>query len=81
MLSVWAGQRKAIFAALRSLLLAAIPAVGLAACREEPVSDVPEIRPVRTVTVEKRESGVPVVLTGRIESADEAALGFRIAGG
>jgi RND family efflux transporter MFP subunit len=35
---------------------------------------------VRTITVEKRESGTPVVLTGRIESADEAALGFRIGG-
>jgi RND family efflux transporter MFP subunit len=35
---------------------------------------------VRTVTVNKREAGSTVTLTGRIEAEDEAALGFRIAG-
>src|SRR5262249_32862815 len=40
----------------------------------------PEPRPVRTVTVERREAGVPVSLTGRIEAEDEVTLGFRIAG-
>jgi RND family efflux transporter MFP subunit len=30
--------------------------------------------------VEKREAGVPVTLTGRIEAEDEVTLGFRIAG-
>ena len=38
------------------------------------------MRPVRTVTVSKREAGSTVTLTGRIEAQDEAALGFRIAG-
>jgi RND family efflux transporter MFP subunit len=32
------------------------------------------------VTLEKGEAGVPVVLTGRIEALDEAALGFRLSG-
>ena len=35
---------------------------------------------MRTVTVEKREAGVPITLTGRIEAEDEVALAFRIAG-
>jgi len=35
---------------------------------------------VRTVVVEKREAGVPITLTGRIEAEDEVALAFRIAG-
>lgn len=65
---------------LRVPLIAAVPVLVLGACGEEPAADTPEIRPVRTVTVEKRESGTPVALTGRIESADEAALGFRIGG-
>ncbi len=37
-------------------------------------------RPVRTVTVEKREAATAITLTGRVESSDEAALGFRIGG-
>jgi RND family efflux transporter MFP subunit len=40
----------------------------------------PEARPVRTVTVERREAGVPITLTGRIEAEDEVSLAFRIAG-
>ena len=35
---------------------------------------------MRTVTVEKRQAGVPVVLTGRIEAEDEARLAFRLSG-
>jgi RND family efflux transporter MFP subunit len=57
-----------------------ILALALSACQEEPVADTPEVRPVRTIAVEKREAGTPIVLTGRIEAADEAALGFRISG-
>jgi RND family efflux transporter MFP subunit len=64
----------------RFCVVAALPALALSACSQEPKSKEPEVRPVRTVTVEKREVGIPLVLTGRIESADEASLGFRIAG-
>ena len=35
---------------------------------------------MRTVTVEKRQAGVPVVLTGRIEAEDEVRLAFRLSG-
>ena len=52
----------------------------LAACGEAEEEAQPEIRPVRTVTVEKRAAGVPVVLTGRIEAEDEARLAFRLGG-
>jgi RND family efflux transporter MFP subunit len=55
-------------------------AVALAACGQEPESAAPEVRPVRTVTVEKRAAGVPVVLTGRVEAEDEARLAFRLSG-
>lgn len=60
-------------------LIAPIAAL-LAACGQEPESREPQIRPVRTVTVEKREPSLPLVLTGRIASADEASIGFRIGG-
>ena len=39
-----------------------------------------EVRPVRTVTVDKREAGEPISLTGRIEAEDEVSLAFRISG-
>lgn len=65
---------------LRSCVLAALPALALSACGRQAEDKEVQVRPVRTVTVEKREVGIPLVLTGRIESADEASLGFRIAG-
>src|SRR4029453_5724355 len=40
----------------------------------------PEIRPVRTVPIAKRDAGVPVVLTGSIRAQDEAPLAFRVSG-
>jgi membrane fusion protein, multidrug efflux system len=52
----------------------------LSACGPDEDEAPPEIRPVRTVTVEMRASGVPVVLTGRIEAEDEARLAFRLSG-
>jgi RND family efflux transporter MFP subunit len=53
--------------------------VGLAGC-EQKIEQAPNIRPVRTVTVDKRTAGTPIVLTGRIEAEDEVALAFRISG-
>jgi membrane fusion protein, multidrug efflux system len=52
----------------------------LVGCRPESEAAAPQVRPVRTVTIEKREAGSPVTLTGRIEAKDEVALGFRISG-
>src|SRR5215470_3343147 len=62
-----------------ALALLGLPVL-LAACQPEAETAAPAPRPVRTVTVEKREAGVPITLTGRIEAEDEVALAFRIAG-
>jgi len=61
-------------------LLVAAAAALLAACQREAEVAAPEARPVRTTTVASGEVGVPIVLTGRIEARDEAALAFRISG-
>src|SRR4051812_47285347 len=52
----------------------------LAGCQPDVEAAVPQVRPVRTITTEKREAGVPVTLAGRIEAEDEVTLAFRIAG-
>jgi RND family efflux transporter MFP subunit len=52
----------------------------LTACQKETDTAVPEARPVRTATVEKRQAGVPLTFTGRIEAEDEVVLAFRISG-
>ena len=62
-----------------AFLLLALPAM-LAACGREPEVVATEARPVRTVTVEKREASAPITLTGRIEAEDQVALAFRISG-
>jgi RND family efflux transporter MFP subunit len=54
--------------------------VVLASCRPEADTSAPEARPVRTVTAAKQEAGTPVIMTGRIEAQDQAAIGFRISG-
>ena len=61
-------------------LLATVMAASLAACERAVEIAAPEARPVQAVTVEKREAGVLVTLTGRIEAEEEVALAFRIAG-
>ena len=63
---------------LRCLLPAA--AVLLSACSEEAKTPAPEVRPVRTVKVAKRNVGETVTFTGRIESENETRLAFRISG-
>ncbi len=67
-------------AIIRRLAIAAVFAQALSACGSEQKASGPEPRPVRTATIAKRETGTPLVLTGRIEAANEAALGFRISG-
>jgi hypothetical protein len=59
---------------LRLFVLAAAAAVLLVACEREVETVAQEARPVRTITVDKCDGGAPVVLTGRIEAEDEAAL-------
>jgi multidrug efflux pump subunit AcrA (membrane-fusion protein) len=68
---------------LKSLVyFATIPitALLLAGCEKESANEAIIARPVRTTTVEASRAATPLTFTGRIESADEAALGFRIGG-
>jgi membrane fusion protein, multidrug efflux system len=51
-----------------------------AACNQDAAAPVSEVRPVRTVTVAKREIGETIAFTGRIEAQNEARLAFRISG-
>jgi RND family efflux transporter MFP subunit len=78
MVSTWQKERLSKLAA--PLLLALSIPILLPSCSQENAAAAPEARPVRTITVERREAGVPVTLTGRIEAEDEVALSFRIAG-
>jgi RND family efflux transporter MFP subunit len=61
-------------------LVLLIAPVLLAACQRETETATPQARPVRTVTVEKREAGTQLTFTGRIEAEDEVSLSFRIGG-
>jgi membrane fusion protein, multidrug efflux system len=61
-------------------LVAIAPALPLAACQKETNAAAPTPRPVRTTTVEKRQAGQPIAITGRIEAEDEVNLAFRISG-
>ncbi len=65
---------------LRPLVLATATALLLVACERDVETVAQEARPVRTITVDKRDSGAPLVLTGRVEAENEAALAFRIPG-
>jgi RND family efflux transporter MFP subunit len=61
-------------------LLVLLAAAVLTACSRESESPPPEVRPVRTVTVVKRDAGETVAFTGRIEAENETPLAFRIGG-
>src|SRR5258708_3811114 len=63
-----------------SLSLLTVAAIFLSACSPEAETAAPEARPVRTVTVVKRDVGETVTYTGRIQAEDEARLAFRIGG-
>jgi membrane fusion protein, multidrug efflux system len=63
-----------------AVILTGLLATTLASCKEEAKVAEPQPRPVRTATVEMSGASSPVVVTGRIEALDEAALGFRISG-
>jgi RND family efflux transporter MFP subunit len=77
-------SRTGYFKTTRALPQTVLPLAALsmllAACEPSSDATAPTARPVRTLTVEKRDAGVPVMLTGRIAAEDEVALGFRISG-
>jgi membrane fusion protein, multidrug efflux system len=52
----------------------------LAACHKEEKAASQAIRPVRTVTVELRESGDTLSLTGEVQPRYQADIGFRVDG-
>jgi RND family efflux transporter MFP subunit len=54
--------------------------LALAACHKEEKAAAQSIRPVRTVTVELREAGETIALTGEIQPRYQADIGFRING-
>ena len=62
-------------------VLAALAAVlAVSACGKEEKAKAPEIRPVRTVTVEPRQGGETLSLTGEIQPRYQADIGFRVDG-
>jgi RND family efflux transporter MFP subunit len=64
---------------IKSVLLIGSVASLLTACGSEEASE-PEIRPVRAVTVEKREAGETISLAGIVESQIQVDFAFRIGG-
>src|SRR6516162_935152 len=54
--------------------------LALVACHKEEKAAAPDIRPVRTVTVEPREAGETLSLTGEIQPRYQADIGFRVDG-
>jgi RND family efflux transporter MFP subunit len=66
-----------VFLAAASLALSALAAGCTQTVKQEVVSD---IRPVRTITVQKQETYETASLTGDIRAGDQAALAFRIGG-
>ena len=65
---------------LKHLTIPLLALVSLPACQREGETPAPEVRPVRTVTIVKRDAGEAVTYTGRIEAETETRLAFRIAG-
>jgi len=70
-------RRRARFQLCFTVIAIAALAAG---CSREAEPVLPDIRPVRTVTVEKQDLGDTVQLTGHVRARDEASLGFRIGG-
>ena len=52
----------------------------MTACQQDSKVDAPDARPVRTITIDKKEIAEAVSLTGQIQAENEAALAFRISG-
>src|SRR5215471_18512586 len=79
-MSACVGRSNRIRRVRQAGLVVLVAPVLLAACQRETETAAPQTRPVRTVTVEKREAGRQLTFTGRIEAEDEVSLSFRIGG-
>ncbi|MGB8435840.1 MAG: efflux RND transporter periplasmic adaptor subunit [Burkholderiales bacterium] len=65
---------------LSPILVALASAALLAACNRTVEPPPPEIRPVRSMTVDKRGEGQTISLTGNVQAQTEVNLAFRIDG-
>ena len=70
----------ATYSVSRPVLLMLALSTLLVACQPAAETSTPEVRPVRTVTIVKREIGETVSYTGRVEAENETRLSFRIPG-
>ncbi len=61
------------------LIATAITSVGLTAC-DKGVASAPQVRPVRTITIEHRAEGETVSMTGQVRAKDQVSLAFRLDG-
>jgi RND family efflux transporter MFP subunit len=57
----------------------ALAALLLSACNKK-MEPAPVVRAVRSIVVEKREIGDPILLTGHLRARDEVSLAFRLSG-
>ncbi|MBW7961385.1 efflux RND transporter periplasmic adaptor subunit [Bradyrhizobium sp. BR 10261] len=74
------GRRTTARQVFAPILMAAASALILAACGRDTETKESPPRPVRTTTIEKRESLEPLTFTGRVEAEDEVSVAFRISG-
>lgn len=75
------GGRITMTSIIKLAPLALASCLVLVACeRETDTAAAPTPRPVRTTTIERRETTTPHIFTGRIEAEDEVSLAFRISG-
>jgi len=70
----WFGSRPSIILAVLATL------VLTTGCRRAETEKAPEVRPVRTMTIEKRSSADTVALTGTVQAQTEINMSFRIDG-
>jgi RND family efflux transporter MFP subunit len=73
------GIRPPLVRALRGVAALAL-VLCVVACGKEEKAAAPEVRPVRTVTVEPRQAGETLSLTGEIQPRYQADIGFRVNG-
>lgn len=66
--------------ALPTFLILAAALSLVTGCKPAQEAPKAQIRPVRTVTVDKREGGEAVTLTGQVQAQDEVNLSFRVGG-
>ena len=68
-----------VFGLGRLAIPIALALLALGACKKK-AEPPPVVRPVRSIVVEKRDVGDPVVATGHLRARDEVNLAFRIGG-